>query len=652
MRKVFVVFILFFCFSLLYSCEDKKSDNVKYKLNVINDYNVEISDLEEEYYEGTNIKVSLTVPCEIAYLLKLNDEFLTISETLSDAEFYPKFYTYIYEFKMPKEESTLEVYYVDEVYNCEKGMHHWDEGVPDHSSSLALPPIIYSCVLCGETRKFFPELNPDINIHTHNYVNGICECGKTNEDKFKLIITDNFNLLRGDLSEYYSPGDVVRVYIKFLSGPRVSVMVNNSLIYPKGIADGFPYCEFIMPNEDVNLIILWNYLVNYPCENNIHLWDNGIIVFETTTNGVYKLYTCSKCGNKKFEELRVPPHNCDIEGHAWNEGQYELYPWDGCEPQIVYTCSVCEVKSYSNSNELEKYSLIVDETAKDVEVIGAPEKYSPGMIVTLRTPTLIDADYLVFLNGEIITKNVNNTNETYNEYIFIMPDCDAVISCMIVNGFLPSVQEIYKDYMEQCFETDDIELIKHKTYETNQEPGSLAEITYSNKLSDFIKIRNLFNTPLIYSVNIGLDEVSNRKVDEYTVYLKNGETYNIKFYDKIYYNNTGYYIVVNLPEFELDTMKCFSFITNGENPTAETRFGEVSSNIKIMNLDEVEFIVQDNPLIDIDNVMYVIDASFGKITVRSDGNFYFEKDDGPIETYYLVHYSKDSPLTFIGISNH
>ena len=578
MRKIFVIFVLIFCFSLLFSCTEEKIDNKKYKLTIINDYNVIISELDEEYYHGTDVRVFLTVPCEIAYLLKLNDEFLTISETLSDAELYPKSYTHVYEFKMPNKDSTLEVYYVDEVYNCEKGLHYWDGGVPDHSSSQSIVPIIYTCFLCGETKKSVPE----INVHTHNYVNGICECGETNDGKFKLIVTDNFNLLRKDLSEYYSPGDVVRVYTQLLSGPRVSVMVNNGLIYPNGISDGFIYCEFIMPSEDVYLIILWNDIVNYSCENNIHLWDNGKIAIDTTTNDVYILYTCSKCGNVKYEELRVPPHNCDIEGHVFNDGQYELYPWDGCEPQIVYTCSVCEVKSYSNSNELEKYSLIIDETAKVVEAIGVNEKYSPGMIVTLRTPTLIDADYLLFLNGEIITKNINNPNETYNEYLFIMPDCDAVISCMIVNGFLPSVQEIYKDYMDQCFETDDIELVKHKTYETNQEPGSLAEITYSNKLSDFIKIRNLFNTPLMVSVNIGLDEVSNRKVDEYTVYLKNGETYNIKFYDKIYSNNTGYYIVVDLQKFELDTMKCFSFITNGEKPTALSRFDNLTSNIKII----------------------------------------------------------------------
>lgn len=44
----------------------------------------------------------------------------------------------------------------------------------DFSSSLYTPPIIYTCMLCGTTKKVPGELLE----HSHNYIDGLCECGE------------------------------------------------------------------------------------------------------------------------------------------------------------------------------------------------------------------------------------------------------------------------------------------------------------------------------------------------------------------------------------------------------------------------------------------------------------------------------------------
>lgn len=99
--------------------------------------------------------------------------------------------------------------------------------------------------------SFFDDLE-----HIHNYIDGICECGETNEGKYKLNVTDNFNLLRSILQEYYKPGDVIEVKTVFFSGRRVDVQVDGEFIEIKGAAI-FKYqvYEFTMPEHDCEFAI-------------------------------------------------------------------------------------------------------------------------------------------------------------------------------------------------------------------------------------------------------------------------------------------------------------------------------------------------------------------------------------------------------------
>ena len=93
-----------------------------------------------------------------------------------------------------------------DIYNkilkdCGDGNHKWDEGVVDLLSSLSNRPIIYTCLLCGETNKVPTELLE----HTHNYIDGLCDCGQFDinwlNENFRL--SDEQILFKGTVDDEF-----------------------------------------------------------------------------------------------------------------------------------------------------------------------------------------------------------------------------------------------------------------------------------------------------------------------------------------------------------------------------------------------------------------------------------------------------------------
>lgn len=122
-----------------------------------------------------------------------------------------------------------------------------------------------------------------------------------NNDKiYKTRVIDNFNLLVEPLKKYYIAGETVKVITKFLSGPKIDVQVDGQFLDVKEGLDFDFYYEFVMPEKDVEIIILYNGIINKSCENNEHQWDDGI-QFDTGTGEYVLEYTCKLCGNKKRE---------------------------------------------------------------------------------------------------------------------------------------------------------------------------------------------------------------------------------------------------------------------------------------------------------------------------------------------------------------
>ena len=91
---------------------------------------------------------------------------------------------------------------------------------------------------------------------------------------------------------------------KFLSGPRVDVQVDGQFLEIKELeAFGYYGYEFIMPEKDVEIVILYNGLMNKPCEDNTHKWDEG--KHQQVPGGGHDelVYTCEYCGYHKYVEF-------------------------------------------------------------------------------------------------------------------------------------------------------------------------------------------------------------------------------------------------------------------------------------------------------------------------------------------------------------
>lgn len=93
-------------------------------------------------------------------------------------------------------------------FECE---HQWDEGVVDPSSSLSNPPIKYTCLLCGVTKKEPTEWLE----HSHDYIDGLCDCGKFDNtwiiENFRL--SDEQILFEGNVDDEFNC-DVILLTLK------------------------------------------------------------------------------------------------------------------------------------------------------------------------------------------------------------------------------------------------------------------------------------------------------------------------------------------------------------------------------------------------------------------------------------------------------
>ena len=126
----------------------------------------------------------------------------------------------------------------------------------------------------------------------------------TNAEIYKVNVIDNFGLLIIPLKQYYSPGETIQVITKFFSGPSVDVKVDGQFLEVKE-SEAFAYYgyEFIMPEKDVDIVILYNGLINYPCEDNVHKWDEG--KHQQVPGGGHDelVYTCEYCGYHKYVDF-------------------------------------------------------------------------------------------------------------------------------------------------------------------------------------------------------------------------------------------------------------------------------------------------------------------------------------------------------------
>ena len=133
-----------------------------------------------------------------------------------------------------------------------------------------------------------------------------CNQIELGNNKYKLEVIDNWNLLVHPLEEEYEAGSTVEVHLHFRSGPSVGIRINGEILVAKEHSTTCEQlCElvrFTMPNEDTIIYTHQNGHIAKSCGDDNHTWDEGVII-QVPGGGEQLLYNCLACGETKTEDI-------------------------------------------------------------------------------------------------------------------------------------------------------------------------------------------------------------------------------------------------------------------------------------------------------------------------------------------------------------
>lgn len=215
MKKILVSILLFVFGVCLVGCVDTPNGpgsedpylNGKYKLTVIDDFGYLVEPLDNYYKDGEEVEVHLAFLSGPSVGININGDYIGEDAETKHVDGHP-----VISFIMPNRDSILYTTMNGLILrDCGEDNHQWDEGVVDPSSSLSTPPIIYTCMLCGTTKKEPSELLE----HEHNYIDGLCECGEFDiswlNEHFRL--SDEQILFKGSVDDEFNC-DVILLTLK------------------------------------------------------------------------------------------------------------------------------------------------------------------------------------------------------------------------------------------------------------------------------------------------------------------------------------------------------------------------------------------------------------------------------------------------------
>lgn len=128
------------------------TNNAIYRVSVIDNFDLLAVPIKEYYNAGDTVKIMIKFLSDSKIDVQVDGQFLDVKET-KDFEYYE------YEFIMSEKDVEIIILYNGYANKtCENDNHQWDEGVVDIFSSLSNPPIKYTCLLCGKTKKEPSEL--------------------------------------------------------------------------------------------------------------------------------------------------------------------------------------------------------------------------------------------------------------------------------------------------------------------------------------------------------------------------------------------------------------------------------------------------------------------------------------------------------------
>ena len=118
--------------------------------------------------------------------------------------------------------------------------------------------------------------------------------------------------------------------------------------------------------------------------------------------------------------------------HTFDEGKEYKIP--GSNNTVTeYTCIHCGSTEMSDFvGDMKMYNIIIEDTNADQYIIKKSDSVPSGVIVSIITQKLLDADIRFIVNGTEIKPR--ETEDDKWSYDFIMPCCDVVITTELITG--------------------------------------------------------------------------------------------------------------------------------------------------------------------------------------------------------------------------
>lgn len=534
MKKISMLMLLFVCILVLIGCNGTQGKDNIYKLEVVDNWNLLVHPLEEEYESGSIVEVHLHFRSGLSVGVKVNNETLVAKDYSMDCENLCQ----IVSFAMPNEDTTIYTHqngYV--ILKCEDDKHQYGEGKVDTTSSVVPPPLIFICELCGDRKKVEQKLddNPAL-IYLHGDYYG--ECIYENPTLSSLIEGKDFQFNFGKYNN-----------IEGKAVLSIDSFFDNFLEDP--FHDGLPALDL----KTVSQIIYYELSVNNDLNKGIFIFklENELYLFEATyRNSEYNILrgyllvrnnnnTISTKANFTFfpsqksdlnnEKLRSAYESYTIE-HNWDLsswGNYEIFNFTSEDIYNKYNLDVFEVYYEKSSFYFIKHNGIVYQispfdlthaNSHCINHIAITDINDDGYIEILTAiNTFADRDryyYCTSFIRVIDTKSGHSIKITdYSNVNYFKENEDGIISIYNANGIVPVVDDLhdgildnkYYDLSTNLFDTP---VLNTSHYEFKEESIKAscdlfeAEVTIND---GSIKFPYLFKTPIsspYFTINVNM----------------------------------------------------------------------------------------------------------------------------------------------------
>lgn len=332
--------------------------------------------------------------------------------------------------------------------------------------------------------------------------------------------------------------------------------------------------------------------------------------------GLFALLTLTSCAKL---QVRFCKHEWEVLDSKINE-DVEI---------TIYECKKCESLKKDEQIILKSsYNCVVSE-GEDLLIESLENKYYAGEKIEVKTRVIYDADIVVYVNGNKISRT--HFDSDYWGYEFVMPEEDVIIE-LDVDGskdFYFYLDSLYSWVNEINIENV-IEVAREEAA-IGVAPGSFTNIVYSTLEDDIKKAFAVLQSPLV-QVSVGNEIAPGGKYVEYTFKTLTKE-YSLYINNGNIYCNGQYYTIINeLTEFDNSLPIYHSFISY-DNTYKVYEKNDVLISEQI-GIDKYIFIESyDEVVIDVTKSIGYFITEFGKMYIFDSNTFLLYKEDGGYQRY-------------------